>query len=213
MDKFEILVAGTGGQGVLVLGGLLDRAARLTGFKTVIGSEIHGMAQRGGPLTSSTRIGEDVHGPIISVGCADVIISLELIEGLRHIERLSKNGWLVVAETRLPSSVMWLAGTLYQGRDEILAAMRRFTDKITALDPYKIAHQAGSIRATNLVMLGATCGAVAHFPITQESIKQAIRESFPEKLIDVNIKAFEGGMRAISQEESSEKIQSENGEG
>jgi indolepyruvate ferredoxin oxidoreductase beta subunit len=199
MDKFEILVAGTGGQGVLVLGGLLDRAARLTGFKTVIGSEIHGMAQRGGPLTSYTRLGEDVHGPIISVGCADVIISLELIEGLRHIERLSKNGWLVVAETRLPSSVMWLAGTPYPEKDEILAAVRQFTDKITVLDPYKIAHQAGSIKATNLVMLGATCAAVPHFPITQESLKQAIRETFSGKLIDVNIKAFEGGIRAISQ--------------
>lgn len=198
MDKFEILVAGTGGQGVLVLGSLVDRAARLSGFKTVIGSEIHGMAQRGGPLTSYTRMGEDVHGPIISVGGADVIIGLEFIEGLRSIERLSENGWLVVAETRLPSSVMWLSGKLYPGRDEVLAAMRQFTQKITLLDPYKIANQAGSIRATNLVMLGVTCATVKGFPITQESIRQAIEETFPNKLIDVNIRAFEGGMKAVS---------------
>ena len=202
MDRFEILVAGTGGQGVLVLGSLLDRAARWSGFKTVIGSEIHGMAQRGGPLTSYTRMGEDVHGPIISMGCADVIIGLEFIEGLRHIERLSKNGCLVVAETRLPSSVMWLGGTLYPGRDEVLAAMRQFTEKVTVLNPYDIACEAGSIRATNLVMLGATCGAVKDFPITPKSIRQAIQDTFPEKLVDLNIKAFEGGIKALSQEKT-----------
>lgn len=199
MDKFEILVAGTGGQGVLVLGNLLDRAARLSGFKTVIGSEIHGMAQRGGPLTSYTRMGEDVHGPIISIGSADVIIALEFIEGLRHIERLSENGWLVVAETKLPSSVMWLSGMPYPKRDEVLAAMRKFTEKITLLDPYKIARQLGNIRASNLVMLGATVAVVNRFPITIESLKDAIRGTFPEKLIDINIKALEEGMKAIKE--------------
>lgn len=198
MDKFEILVAGTGGQGVLLLGSLLDRAGRLSGFKTVIGSEIHGMAQRGGPLTSYTRLGEDAHGPIISVGSADVIIGLEFMEGLRHIERLSENGWVVVAETRLPSSVMWLSGTPYPERDEILAAMRQFTEKITVLDPHKIALQVGNIRTTNSVMLGATVAAVDHFPITIESLKEAIRETFPERLIDVNMKAFEAGREALA---------------
>lgn len=197
MDKFEILVAGTGGQGVILLGGLLDRAARFSGFKTVIGSEIHGMAQRGGPLTSYTRFGEDVHSPIIPVGCADVIISLELIEGLRHIDRLSKNGWMVVAETRLPSSIMWLEGMPYPEKDEILAAMRQVTDRITTLDPQKIASQVGNIRAVNLVMLGATYAAVDNFPITIESFKEAIKATLPEKLIDINIKAFEEGMKAV----------------
>lgn len=202
MDKYEILVAGTGGQGVLVLGGLLDRAARLSGFKTVIGSEIHGMAQRGGPLTSYTRLGEDVHGPIISIGCADVLIGLELIEGLRHIERLSKNGWLIVAEKRIPSTSMWLGKRLYPGRNEILDAMKKFTDKIILLDPYKIAYKVGSIKTMNLVMLGATCSFVADFPISQENIIQAIWESFPEKLININLRAFKEGIRAISNEEA-----------
>lgn len=202
MDKYEILVAGTGGQGVLVLGGLLDRAARLSGFKTVIGSEIHGMAQRGGPLTSYTRLGEDVHGPIISIGCADVLIGLELIEGLRHIERLSKNGWLIVAEKRIPSTSMWLGKRLYPGRNEILDAMKKFTDKIILLDPYKIAYEVGSIKTMNLVMLGATCSFVADFPISQENIIQAIWESFPEKLININLRAFKEGLRAISNGEA-----------
>lgn len=199
MDKFDILVAGTGGQGVLLLGSLLDRAARLSGFKSVIGSEIHGMSQRGGPLTSYTRMGEAAHGPIISVGGADVIISLEFIEGLRHIERLSKNGRLVVAETRIPSTVMWLSGMPYPGRDEIMRAMNQFTKKLTVLDPSRVAHEAGSLRSSNLVMLGATFAAVDDFPIRAESLKEAIKESFPDKLVDVNIRAFEGGMKVISE--------------
>jgi len=202
MDKYEILVAGTGGQGVLLIGNILDRAARRNGFRNVIGSEIHGMAQRGGPLTSSTRLGEDVHGPIISVGCADVIISLEFIEGLRHIEKLSENGWMVVAETRLSSSMMWVAGTPYPEREKILAAMRQLTEKVVVLDPQKIARRVGDIRASNMVMLGATCATVKDFPITDEAIRQAIKETFSEKLIDVNIKAFEEGMGVISRTSS-----------
>ena len=197
MDKFEILVAGVGGQGVILLGRLLDRAARYSGFKTVIGSEIHGMAQRGGPLISYTRLGEDVRGPIIPIGSADVLISLEYIEGLRHIERLSKGGRMVVAVTRLASSVMCLSGTLYPGGDDILAAMRQATDRVTVLDPQTIARQAGNIRAANLVMLGATFAAVDNFPITREGIDEAIKATFPDTLIDINIRAFEGGMRAV----------------
>jgi len=197
MNKFEILVAGTGGQGVILIGNILDRAARLSGFKNVIGSEIHGMAQRGGALTSYTRMGEDVHGPIISVGCADVIIGLEFIEGLRHIERLSNNGWMVVAETRLPSSVM---GTdiSYPKRDEVLAAMKQATEKVFVLNSQKIAHQIGNIRVENLVMLGATAVVVNPFPITTESLKEAIRMTFPDKLVDINIKAFEAGREALA---------------
>lgn len=198
MDKFEILVAGTGGQGVIFLGNLLDRAARLSGFKTVIGSEIHGMAQRGGSLVSHTRFGNDVHGPIISVGSADVIIGLEYVEGLRNIEYLSKTGWMVVAETMLPSSAMWVGGLEYPRREEVLAAIRKVTDRVTVINAEGIAKQVGNINAANTVMLGVTVAAVEAFPIAPDCIKEAIKAVFPSaKLVGINIKAFEEGMAAV----------------
>jgi len=196
MDKFEILVSGVGGQGVLFLGALLDRAARLNGFKSVIGSEIHGMAQRGGPLVSYTRIGNDVHGPIISVGSADVIIGLELIEGLRNIERLSENGTMVVAETKLPSAVMWLSGINYPDRDEVLASMKKVTDKVTLFDAQSAAKDVGNINTANVILLGVTMAAAEDFPINADSMKEAIKVVLPPKLVDINLKAFDRGLQA-----------------
>ena len=198
MDKFEILVAGTGGQGVLVVGNLLDRAARFDGFETVIGSEIHGMAQRGGPLVSFTRIGEDVHGPIISVGSADVIISLEYIECLRNIDRLADNGYMIAAETSLPSSMMWLADITYPEKEEIFSAIKQVTDKVIVLNPLKIARDVGNVRTANIVMLGAASTAVSDFPIAEESLRKAVEAFFPAKLIDLNLHALEAGMKAAA---------------
>ena len=196
MDKYEILVAGIGGQGVLFIGSLLDRAARINGFETVIGSEIHGMAQRGGPLVSYTRLGNDVHGPIISPGSADVMISLELVEGLRNIERLAKNGWLIVAETKLPSGAMWVAGIEYPTKEDVLGAMREATDRITVFDAQRIAKEIGHINAANVVLLGVAMATVDDFPITTDSMKEAIKVVLPPRLVDINLKAFEEGTRA-----------------
>jgi len=197
MDKYEIVVSGTGGQGVLLVGSVLDRAARFDGWTRVIGSEIHGMAQRGGSLVSYTRLGDDIHGPIVSIGSANVIISLEYIEGLRNIDRLSRNGYMVVAETKIPSSAMWVADTSYPDRDEILSSMQHVTNNVLVLDAGKIAAGVGNIRAANMVMLGAVAAAVDGFPISPESLKMAIEIVFPKKLIDVNIKAFSEGMQAL----------------
>ena len=196
MDKFEILVAGTGGQGVLVVGNMLDRAARFNGFDTVIGSEIHGMAQRGGPLVSYTRLGEDIHGPIIPIGGADVMICLECMEGLRNIEKLAEDGWMLISQTRLPSGAMWVADIAYPEEEAILSAIREVTDRVTVVDSAGIAKQVGNVRAANIVMLGATFAAVDNFPIGEESLRKAIKTGFSERLVDLNISAFEAGMEA-----------------
>ncbi len=198
MDKFEIVVAGVGGQGVLLLGTLLDRAARFDGIQTIIGSEIHGMAQRGGSLISYTRLGKGVYGPIISVGCADVIIGLEYIEGLRNIERLSENGCLMVSDTKRPSSTLWLTDRTYPEKESVFTAMKKSSDNVSVVSAEEIAGVAGNIRASNVVMLGAAVAGVEGFPISRGSFLEAIRMTLPEKLVDVNIKAFEAGVEAMS---------------
>ena len=154
------------------------------------------MAQRGGPLVSYTRIGNDVHGPIISVGSADVIISLELIEGLRNIERLSENGTMVVAETKLPSGVMWLSGVDYPDREDVLTAMKKVTDKVTLFDAQGAAKEIGNIHTANVVLLGVTMAAAEDFPITADSMKEAIKVVLPPKLVDINLEAFDRGLQA-----------------
>jgi len=194
MNKFEILVAGVGGKGVLMLGSLIDQAARYDGFKTVLGSEIHGMAQRGGPLSSHSRMGEGIYGPVIPTGGADVIMSLEYLEGLRYIEKLSANGVFVMSKAKVPSSVMWSMDSVYPRQEEVISILRKFTDKIIIVDAEKIAKKLQNIRTANIVLLGASIKAIPDFPISKESFIKAIKENFPKHLVDLNINALERGM-------------------
>jgi len=200
MDKYEILIAGTGGQGILSIGGLLEQAALLSGHKKVVGGEIHGLAQRGGSIAKHVRIGEDVYGPIIPVGCADVIIGLELVEVIRFLEGLAEDGHIVMSETKIPSNVMWLSGISYPKTKDILNRVKKVTENVTILNTKEIAEKAGNILASNVVVLGAAVAAVPDFPISEESLKEAIKITFKgkNKLIDVNIKAFEMGIEAIN---------------
>ena len=197
MDTKRCVFVGVGGQGNLLASNLLGQAALASGIPAVV-SEIHGMAQRGGPLESFTRLGNDVHGPIISPGSAEVIISLELIEGLRNIERLAKDGWLIVAETKLPSGAMWVAGMEYPDREEVLAAMKGVTERVVLWDVQKIARAVGNINAANVALLGIAMASVEGCPISQDSMRECIKVVLPPKLVDINLKAFEEGIRAAS---------------
>ena len=204
MDKFEILVCGVGGQGVLLTSHILDRAARLSGYKKVIGSEVHGLAQRGGSLASHTRFGENIYGPIIASGDADVIISLEMTEGIRHLDRLSRIGHMIIAETRMPTAAMWSAGMQYPKKEDVRSCLLRVTDNVTILDTQKIASRAGNKLSANVVALGATAAAVADFPIATENMKKAIEIIFKDRdRVNVNLKAFEDGMAAVKPATSS----------
>jgi indolepyruvate ferredoxin oxidoreductase beta subunit len=199
INKYEIMIVGTGGQGVLSVGSLLEQAAKFSGFDKVIGGEIHGLAQRGGSLSKYVRMGEDVFGPVIPLGNADVIICTELVESLRYLDHLSEDGSIVISETTIPSFAMWAAGIEYPDTDKIAGLMKNITDNVTIVNTQDIATKAGNILASNVVLLGVTSSAVSGFPITTESLKEAIKLNFRdrERLIDVNIKAFEMGINTV----------------
>jgi len=200
MEKFEILVAGTGGQGVLLVGSLLEQAAQLSGHRNVIGGEIHGLSQRGGSLSKYVRIGEDVHGPIIPIGGADLMISMELVESVRYLDRLAKDGYIVISKTKMPSAAMWAAGISYPKTEDILDIIRQVTNKAVIFDAEEIARQAGNVLTASVAILGAAVGAVPDLPILPESLKDAIKINFKDrkKLIDLNLRAFEMGMNATA---------------
>ena len=194
VGEFNILIAGVGGQGVILISELLGNSAVSDGLK-VRGSEVLGMAVRGGPVVSIIRLGSEVYGPLIPLGKGDILIALEPAEALRNSIYLSKTSTVIVnTETVVPFTVS-LGQSNYPGLDEIVARLNQVSPKVICINARQIAVEAGSPLSANIVMLGAAFGA-SQPPIKLETIKEAIRTRFSSKLAPVNIKAFDLGYQS-----------------
>jgi|GEM_PF-1303043 len=195
MDKYEILIAGIGGQGIVSLGNILGHAARLSGFKNVVGGEVHGLSQRGGSVSSYVRFGSNIHGPIIPTGSADLIIGMEFMEGIRHINRLSKEGVLVLSDTKIPSMGMRIQDIAYPATEDVLPELEKVLGKVLMFNTVRIVDRLGHLALTSTILLGAIVQNVDEFPIKEESIRRSIEFSFRNCLIEKNLMAFQEGKR------------------
>ena len=197
VKEFNILITGVGGQGVILMSELLGKSAVRDGLR-VRGSEILGMAVRGGSVTSIIRIGDEVYGPLIPMGKCDVLIGMEPSEALRNITYLSKSSLVIVnIAVTIPFTVS-LGQSKYPSLEEILEKLSNASGRVVKLDAAQIAQEAGSLLTTNIVMLGALFG-TGKLPIGIETIKETIRRRFPAKTAPVNIKAFDLGYQACQQ--------------
>ena len=197
VEEFNMLLAGVGGQGVILMSELLGKAAIADGLQ-VRGSEVLGMAVRGGSVTSSIRIGDDVHGPLIPQGKCHVLVGLEPSEALRDISYLSKSGLVIVNTTPIVPFTVSLGQGDYPGLGQILEKLNDVASKVIKLNAAQIARDAGSMLAVNIVMLGALFG-VELLPIKTATIKETIEARFPAKGAPVNIKAFDLGYQACQE--------------
>jgi indolepyruvate ferredoxin oxidoreductase beta subunit len=197
MKEFNILITGVGGQGVILMSELLGKAAVADKLK-VRGSEILGMAVRGGSVTSIIRIGEDVYGPLIPTGKCHTLVGMEPSETLRNISYLSRSSLVIVNTAVTVPFTVSIGESKYPSLEEILKQLAKASGKIVQLDAAKLAQAAGNRLATNIVMLGALFG-TDQLPIKVATIKETIEERFPAKLAPVNIKAFDLGYEACRQ--------------
>jgi indolepyruvate ferredoxin oxidoreductase beta subunit len=197
MKEFNILITGVGGQGVILMSELLGKAAVADKLK-VRGSEILGMAVRGGSVTSIIRIGEDVYGPLIPTGKCHTLVGMEPSETLRNISYLSRSSLVIVNTAVTVPFTVSIGESKYPSLEEILKQLAKASGKIVQLDAAKLAQAAGNRLATNIVMLGALFG-TDQLPIKVATIKETIEERFPAKLAPVNITAFDLGYEACQQ--------------
>lgn len=184
--SFDLLIVGIGGQGTILTSNILGRACVLEGIP-VRGAETHGMAQRGGSVETHIRIGQE-YGSLIAPGTADMILSFDLMEAARSSHYLRENGRIVTArESVVPTSVFMQD---FPPPDEgmILSSLSGLS--ITMIDSRPLAEKAGSILTQNVVLLGAASPSI---PLKEESIREAIRKTVPEKTIPINLKAFDIG--------------------
>jgi indolepyruvate ferredoxin oxidoreductase beta subunit len=184
----NILLAGIGGQGVLTASQLLSEAAVRAGHD-VKKSEVHGMAQRGGVVTSHVRIGRKVYSPIISTGEVDLLVAFEEAEALRWRPELRPGGILIVNCLRVAPPVVNLG--LFKYPDDPLASLRDYSGSLFPIEASALAIETGSPRLAGTILMGA---AAAVLPLPIEDWETAIRSRFtaPEVLAQ-NLKAFHRG--------------------
>ena len=183
----NVFLAGVGGQGILLASEVLCEAFLLSGYD-VKKSEVHGMAQRGGAVTTHLRFGKKVYSPLIEPGTADLLVAFEKMEALRFAHYLSPGGAaLVNAQEILPPSVS-TGKERYPSRIE--ERLREFTPNLFVVDALAAALSLHEVRAVNIVMVGAA----SHFlPLAEEAYVEALRAALPAKIVEVNIRAFRTG--------------------
>jgi indolepyruvate ferredoxin oxidoreductase beta subunit len=192
--KQDIILAGVGGQGILSIAFVIDNAALKEGliFKQ---AEVHGMAQRGGAVQSHLRLSSDpIFSDLVPQGEADIILSVEPMETLRYLDYLAPGGIIIA------SSAPFVNIPNYPELDEVLAKIKA-VERSVLVDSDALAKEAGFSKAQNMVMLGA---ASPHLILKEESLREYIRTLFEprgEKVVDVNLKAFQLGRDAAIQQQ------------
>jgi len=150
---------------------------------------VHGMSQRGGVVSSHVRIGKKVFSPIIPYGAAEIILSFEQAEGLRAIDWLAPDGYMVVSSTRLVPPSANLGKVKYP--DDPFAEMKKKSGRVIAVDADKMARDLGNIRLVNTILLAVA----SPFMGFDKSVWQdAIRKLVKPKFVDINLKAFDQGI-------------------
>ena len=185
-DTRTVLLCGVGGQGTITAASLLARAAAAAGFDVKV-SEIHGMAQRGGAVTTVVRFGTEVQSMVADLGETDCIVSFETMEALRNIAFLKKDGYLLVADESIkPLPVA--CGTAKMPED---IAERLADCGATVIPAIDLALKAGNIRTENVVLLGALESSLGFGEAVWHDV---IRACVPPKTVDANLSAFELGL-------------------
>ena len=191
--SLNILVCGIGGQGVMTAAEILAQTAIDLGFD-VKKTEIAGMAQRGGVVTSHVRIGAKVLSPVISPGAVDLLAGFEIAEALRWADQVRPGGRIVVSTQRLVPPVV--SGGLFPYPEDPLAQLRATGADVRPVDAGEIAAELGERRLVNAVMLGA----IAEFlPFPIDAMAEKIVERFQARkpeLVALNRKAFAAGRAA-----------------
>ncbi len=189
--KNDIILAGVGGQGILTIAAIIGKAAMEAGLN-VKQSEVHGMSQRGGAVLAHLRLSsEPIFSDLIAEHSADVILAVEPMEALRHVEGLADDGAIISNANPVKNIAD------YPETEALLAEIKRHP-KSVVLDADGIAAAGGNARAMNIVMLGAVS---VFLDMDPELLRGVIRENFARKgdaVVEMNLKAFEAGREYAS---------------
>ena len=185
----NVILVGVGGQGAILISKIITNGLIKAGYD-VKQSEVHGMAQRGGSVSTQVRWGEKVYGPVFGEGEADILISLEKMEAVRYASFLKPDGIAIINDFEQDS--MTTAAGLEQYPEGCIEAMQNAFTTIV-IDAGKIALELGNPKCMNVVLFGAVCDVLKVPEVDWESV---VAETVPEKVRELNIRAFRAGRAA-----------------
>lgn len=191
MKEFNIVLAGVGGQGTLLAAEVLGLAAVKDGLNVRVG-EIHGMAQRGGAVVSTVRIGRNVLAPTVAEGQADVLLGFEPLETLRSLKYVSEKTLVMMSSEKIPPTELSAKNVKYPSIEEVVKKIHGFTRNVVVAEAARFAKEAGSSLTQNIVLIGALA-AFTKLPVKNESLLDALKELVPAKQVEMNVKAFKLG--------------------
>ncbi len=189
----NVFLSGVGGQGTILASNILGQVLLNAGYD-VKKAEVHGMAQRGGDVTTHFRFGTKVYSPLIKEGEVDYLISFELLEALRYINWIKPGGTVILNDySILPPAVS--LGKMEYPKDVEQTFRQHFKENVWIVDGNRIAKELGNTQVANVVLIGALSN---FFPeLEPRQWTDAIKDLLPAKLHSINIKAFEEGRSAI----------------
>ena len=187
--SYSIYICGVGGQGIIKTSVIIGEAAMNQGLDVVM-SEIHGMSQRGGSVSTELKIG-DFNSSIIPDTTADMLLSFEPIETIRGLHKVNKDS-KIVYNPIIPSST----NEAYPSVDSITNALKENFTHVLPIDATDLALDAGNILSLNMVLLGAVT-ADDNFPLSKDSVIDAMKNNLHPKFHELNLKAIENGYNSI----------------
>ena len=191
MENKSVLLVGVGGQGAILTAKILVNGLISEGYDVKM-SEVHGMSQRGGSVSTQVHFGEKVNSPVIGLGAADVLVAFEKMEAVRYAPYLKPDGIAVINDFEMESSTTAAGLAEYpQGCLEAMQAHFR-TVSLKAAD---IAEGVGSVRCMNVVLFGALVKALGLEEIDWETV---IRGTVPPKTVELNLRAYRAGLEAAA---------------
>jgi indolepyruvate ferredoxin oxidoreductase beta subunit len=199
MTMVNFLLAGVGGQGTILASDVVAAVGLLSGHD-VKKSEVHGMAQRGGSVTTHVRWGERVYSPLIGPGEVDFFVAFEKLEALRYIDMLRPGGVVLVNDYAIAPLSVSSGNDEYPSDERIQTVLSAVTPHVHLLPATAMAEELGNAKVNNVVLLGA----LAHFvgQVPPEGWREAIRERVPPKFVALNERAFAMGLNLMAERTS-----------
>jgi indolepyruvate ferredoxin oxidoreductase beta subunit len=195
MEAINFLLVGVGGQGILTASGILADLGVRAGYD-VKKSEVHGMSQRGGSVSSHVRLGPRVYSPLIGQGEANFLVAFEMLEALRWATFLHPQGTALVSTQCIPPIAVTSGGAHYPRQEEVRQQLAGRARRLIMVDAQKVAHELGNPRVMNTVLVGALA---ALLPFSESQWEEIIRERVPARFADLNLRAWRMGLAQVQE--------------
>ncbi len=189
MKAVNFLLVGVGGQGTLLASDVVAEVGLRAGAD-VKKSEVHGMSQRGGAVTSHVRWGDQVRSPLCEKGTVDYFIAQETLEALRWVEYVSPQGTVVLSDQHIPPTSTVFGEDRYPEDGKVLEVLGQAASQVLRVEASRVAQELGNLRVANTVLLGALS---AHLEVPEEIWIAVITERVPERHREINRRAFLAG--------------------